>query len=67
MLYNSTALKQMREVGFTHLTSRNTVADLLDICEDLGLDPNEVSVGYDKSSVYLLTHTAPRKGTNNAS
>ena len=44
---------QFQETGFCRLERGNTLQQIMDLCDDLGIEPGEVHVGYDKGAVYL--------------
>ena len=52
---------RFQETGFCRLERGNTLQQILDLCNDLGIEPYEVHIGYDKGSVYLQALTSFKK------
>ena len=52
---------QLQETGFCRLDRGTTLDQILDISNDLGIEPYELVVGYDKGSVYLMATASGKK------
>lgn len=52
---------EFQETGFCRLERGSKLDQIIDLCDSLGIEPYEVTVGYDKGSVYLMSGASAKK------
>ena len=54
-------MTQLQETGWVHVRGGATLAELNEMCKDLGLNSNEMHLCYNKNAVLLTLSAAPKK------